>query len=119
MNGFNIGEKVRLRKNLEDFKKYGNFVLYPSMRKRLEGKNLTIKQKTFGMYTLEEDNLGVSEEMLMPIEPRYLLETCAKNNYAICCKSINQFYKTILATDPSSVNCVQKYFYNICWCNSG
>ena len=64
MNEFKIGDKVRLRDNLEGGEVYGG-VTFLSGMKELQGKELTIYYiDKDGDYTFEEGNYYCSEEML-------------------------------------------------------
>lgn len=64
MNEFKIGDKVRLRDDLEVGEVYGG-VTFLSGMKELQGKELTIDYiDKDGDYTFEEGNYYCSEEML-------------------------------------------------------
>ena len=64
MNEFKIGDKVRLRDDLEEGEVYGG-VTFLSGMKELQGKELTIDYiDKDGDYTFEEGNYYCSEEML-------------------------------------------------------
>ena len=64
MNEFKVGDKVRLRDDLEAGKKYGGVVFLSGM-KDLKGKELTIHYiSDDGDYTFEEGSYCCSEEML-------------------------------------------------------
>ena len=64
MNEFKIGDKVRLRDDLEEREVYGG-VTFLSGMKELQGKELTIDYiDKDGDYTFEEGNYYCSEEML-------------------------------------------------------
>ena len=64
MNEFKIGDKVRLRDDLELGKYYGG-IRFLSGMKELQGKELTIDYiDKDGDYTFEEGNYYCSEEML-------------------------------------------------------
>ena len=64
MNEFKIGDKVRLRDDLEGGEVYGG-VTFLSGMKELQGKELTIDYiDKDGDYTFEEGNYYCSEEML-------------------------------------------------------
>ena len=64
MNEFKIGDKVRLRDNLEEGEVYGRLTFLSGM-KELQGKELTIDYiDKDGDYTFEEGNYYCSEEML-------------------------------------------------------
>ena len=64
MNEFKIGDKVRLRDDLEEGEVYGGLTFLSGM-KELQGKELTIDYiDKDGDYTFEEGNYYCSEEML-------------------------------------------------------
>ena len=64
MNEFKIGDKVRLRDDLEEGEVYGRLTFLSGM-KELQGKELTIDYiDKDGDYTFEEGNYYCSEEML-------------------------------------------------------
>ena len=64
MNEFKIGDKVRLRDDLEEGEVYGRLAFLSCM-KELQGKELTIDYiDKDGDYTFEEGNYYCSEEML-------------------------------------------------------
>ena len=64
MNEFKIGDKVRLRDDLEVGRCYGGMIFLDGM-KDLQGKELTIDYiSDDGDYTFEEGNYYCSEEML-------------------------------------------------------
>ena len=64
MNEFKIGDKVRLRDDLEEGEVYGALTFLSGM-KELQGKELTIDYiDKDGDYTFEEGNYYCSEEML-------------------------------------------------------
>ena len=64
MNEFKIGDKVRLRDDLEEGEVYGGIKFLSGM-KELQGKELTIDYiDKDGDYTFEEGNYYCSEEML-------------------------------------------------------
>ena len=64
MNEFKIGDKVRLRDDLEEREVYGGITFLSGM-KELQGKELTIDYiDKDGDYTFEEGNYYCSEEML-------------------------------------------------------
>ena len=64
MNEFKIGDKVRLRDDLEEREVYGRITFLSGM-KELQGKELTIDYiDKDGDYTFEEGNYYCSEEML-------------------------------------------------------
>ena len=64
MNKFKIGDKVRLRDDLEEGEVYDGIKFLSGM-KDLQGKELTIDYiDKDGDYTFEEDNYYCSEEML-------------------------------------------------------
>ena len=68
MNKFKIGDKVRLRDDLEVGKDYGEIKFVSSME-NLKGKELTIDDITsLGNYTFEESCYFYSEEMLEKID---------------------------------------------------
>ena len=64
MNKFKIGDKVRLRDDLEVGEKYGK-AYFLNLMKKSQGKEVTIEGITSqGYYTLKESDLFYSEEML-------------------------------------------------------
>ena len=64
MNEFQIGDKVKLRDDLEEGEVYGRLTFLSGM-KELQGKELTIDYiDKDGDYTFEEGNYYCSEEML-------------------------------------------------------
>ena len=64
MNKFKIGDKVRLRDDLEEGEVYGGVSFSSSMNK-LKGKELTIEGMSLkGNYEIEESYLFLSDEML-------------------------------------------------------
>ena len=64
MNKFKIGDKVRLRDDLEEGEVYGGVSFSSSMNK-LKGKELTIEGMSLkGNYEIEESYFFLSDEML-------------------------------------------------------
>ena len=64
MNKFKIGDKVRLRDDLEEGEVYGGVTFSSSMNK-LKGKELTIEGMSLkGNYEIEESYFFLSDEML-------------------------------------------------------
>ena len=67
MNEFKIGDKVRLRDDLEEGKEYGRLIFVSGMED-LKGKELTIYYiSEDGDYTFDEANYYCSEEMLKKV----------------------------------------------------
>ena len=68
MSKYKIGDKVRLRDNLEVEKKYGEIFFFGSMNS-LKGKELTIEGMSLkGNYEIEESYFFLSDEMLEKVD---------------------------------------------------
>ena len=68
MNKFKIGDKVRLRDDLEEGEVYGGVSFSSSMNK-LKGKELTIEGMSLkGNYEIEESYFFLSDEMLEKVD---------------------------------------------------
>ena len=72
---FKVGDKVKLKEDLEVGKKYGGMIFLDGM-KYLKGKEVTIEGITSqGNYVFEESYFYYSKEMLEKADDRSLLKS--------------------------------------------
>ena len=82
---YKVGDKVRVRKDLEVGEYYGNHWYFNSDMKRYKGKEMTVARVNSEMYDMEEDNgrWGWVDTMLEEIKTTYtvidVLNMIAKN----------------------------------------
>ena len=93
MNKFKVGDKVRLREDLEVGKEYGR-VRFLSGMEDLKGKELTIYYiSEDGDYTFDEANYYCSEEMLEKVFNDSELLEFALNKLNIAKEELREEYK--------------------------
>ena len=93
MNKFKVGDKVRLREDLEVGKEYGR-VRFLSDMEDLKGRELTIYYiSEEGDYTFDEANYYCSEEMLEKVFDDSDLLEFALNKFNIAKEELREEYK--------------------------
>lgn len=83
---YKVGDRVRVRRDLEENKTYGGWNALENMVK-MRGEIVTIRRVRSSGYELEENNLMWTDEMLEPVEEELTAEEAIKIFGKICCET--------------------------------
>lgn len=82
---YKVGDKVKVRSDLEENKGYGGWYASESMVK-MRGEIVTIRGVGSSAYELEENDLMWTDEMFEPVEEELTAEEAIKILGEICCE---------------------------------
>lgn len=83
---YKVGDRVRVRRDLEENKTYGGWNALENMVK-MRGEIVTIRRVRSSGYELKENNLMWTDEMLEPVEEELTAEEAIKIFGKICCET--------------------------------
>lgn len=83
---YKVGDKVRVRSDLEGNKEYGGWYTSEGMVK-MRGEIVTIRGVGSSAYELEENDLMWTDEMFEPVEEELTAEEATKILSEICCEN--------------------------------
>lgn len=83
---YKVGDRVRVRSDLEGNKEYGGWYTLEGMVK-MRGEIVTIRGVGSSAYELEENDLMWTDEMLEPVEEELTAEEAIKIFGKICCET--------------------------------
>lgn len=83
---YKVGDKVRVRSDLEKHKGYGGWYTSEGMVK-IRGEIVTIREVKSSSYELEENDFRWTDEMLEPVEDELTAEEATRILGEICCEN--------------------------------